>query len=240
MNPAPPFQPFGMAHTAVIVLVIVVPIAMAARTRGQKSPVLDRVLRGVFASLLIANYIGYVVFRWRHGTLAWAEMLPLQLCDWTMFVVIVALINGGRREWLGIAYFWGIGGSLQAIITPNLAVGFPDFRFLTFFLDHGVIVIGIIYLMMTRRFRPTSKSIWQTVLWSEVYFVVTIVIDLLTGMNYGFLLHKPEAFSILNYLSDFWPLYILQMHGLAYGFFAILYLPFAVYDLIKARGSFVR
>ena len=236
MNPPPPFEPFGIAHTTVIVLTLVLPMALAALARDQKRPALDRALRGVFASLLIANYLGYVVYRWRHGNLAWEEMLPFQLCDWTMFVVIVALINGGNRAWLGVAYFWGIGGSLQAIITPNLPVGFPDFRFLTFFLDHCVIVIGIIYLMISRRFRPTSKSIWLTLLWSEVYFIVTIVIDFLTGVNYGFLLHKPEAFSILNYLSDSWPLYILQMHGLAYAFFAILYLPFALYDLTKARA----
>ena len=52
-------------------------------------------------------------------------------------------------------------------------------------------------------------------------------------MNYGFLLHKPEAFSLLSYLSDSRPLYLLQMHGLALGHsLAVLYLPFAIYDLI--------
>ena len=35
-----------------------------------------------------------------------------------MFVIIVALWTGNRR-WLEIAYFWGIAGTLQAIITPN-------------------------------------------------------------------------------------------------------------------------
>ena len=65
--------------------------------------------------------------------------------------------------------------------------------------------------------------------------MVTIGVDLLTGVNYGFLLHKPEAFSILSFLSDSWPLYLLQMHGVALLFFLVLYAPFAVFDAAK-RG----
>jgi uncharacterized membrane protein YwaF len=72
-------------------------------------------------------------------------------------------------------------------------------------------------------------------LWSEFYFVVTLIVDLLTGFNYGFLLHKPEAFSILSFLSDSWLLYLLQMHGVALLFFLVLYAPFAVFDATK-RG----
>jgi len=47
------------------------------------------------------------------------------------------------------------------------------------------------------------------------------------------LLHKPEAFSILSFLSDSQPLYLLQLHGLALSFFLGLYAPFAIYDLVR-------
>ena len=67
--------------------------------------------------------------------------------------------------------------------------------------------------------------------------MVTLIADELTGFNYGFLLHKPEAFSILSFLSDSRPLYLLQMHGLAVLFFLGLYAPFAIYDLIKATKA---
>ena len=66
--------------------------------------------------------------------------------------------------------------------------------------------------------------------------MVTLVIDKLTDVNYGFLLHKPEAFSILSFLSDSWPLYLLQLHAVALLFFLGLYAPFAIYDLVK-RGQ---
>ena len=78
-------------------------------------------------------------------------------------------------------------------------------------------------------------SIVRVWMWSEFYFVVTLAIDKLTDFNYGFLLHKPEAFSILSFLSDSWPLYLLQLHGVALLFFLGLYAPFAIFDLTK-RG----
>jgi len=141
----------------------------------------------------------------------------------------------GRQRWFEVAYFWGIGGTVQAVLTPILHYGFPDLRFFSFFISHCGIIIGVVFLMLTRRYRPLPMSIVRVFLWSEFYFVVTFIADKLTGYNYGFLLHKPEAFSILNFLSDSRPLYLLQMHGLALLFFVVLYVPFAIVDLVTGR-----
>ena len=175
----------------------------------------------------------------RFGLTIWQRALPMQLCDWAMFVIIIALCTGNRR-WLEIAYFWGIGGTLQAIITPNLAFGFPDLRFISFFVAHSGIIIGIVFLMLIYGFRPRAAGILRTFLWTEVYFVVAFTVDSLTGENYGFLLHKPEAFSLLSYLSDWRPLYLLQMHGLALLFFCALYAPFALVDLARGKYGIVK
>jgi uncharacterized membrane protein YwaF len=62
---------------------------------------------------------------------------------------------------------------------------------------------------------------------------VAFTIDLLTGENYGFLLHKPEAASLLSLLSDSRALYLLEFHALAFLFFCLLYAPFAIVDLVR-------
>ena len=54
-----------------------------------------------------------------------ADALPMQLCDWAMFAVIAALVTL-RRGVYEVAYFWGLAGTLQAILTPNLQSGFPE------------------------------------------------------------------------------------------------------------------
>src|SRR6266516_1463240 len=202
------FQPYGLPHRAVIFLTRVLPFARAAILRRTKSPGIQCRIVVLLSAVLTLNYLGYVIFVRSHGVVSWQQMLPLQLCDWGMVVVIVAMWTGNQR-WFEVAYFWGIGGTLQAVLTPNLRFGFPDWRFISFFTSHSGIIIGVVFLMLTRRYRPYPLSIVRTFIWSEFYFVVTVIVDGLTGFNYGFLLHKPEAFSILSFLSDSRPLYLL-------------------------------
>jgi len=237
MNEEPQFHAFGTSHLTVIGLTIILPIVLAFTVHRTKSRHLERAICFTISALLIINYVAYLIVARRFGITEWYKALPLQLCDWAMFVIIVALWTGNRR-WLEIAYFWGIGGTLQAIITPNLRYGFPDLRFISFFVAHCGIIIGIVFLMLVYGFRPTAKGILRTFFWTEVYFVVVFTFDLLTGENYGFLLHKPEAASLLSLLSDSRPIYLIQFHLLAFAFFCVLYAPFAIVDLF--RKGFLR
>ena len=228
----PEFHPWSLSHLVVIFLTVALPFILALIVRRTRSPRLERSIRLTISLLLLINYIAYVFVARNFGVDRWYKLIPLQLCDWAMIVIIVALWTGSRR-WLEIAYFWGIGGTLQAIITPNLQFGFPDLRFISFFVAHSGIIIGIVFLMLIYGFRPRPIGILRTFAWTEVYFVVAFTTDLLTGENYGFLLHKPEAASLLNFLSDSRVPYLIEFHILAFLFFALLYAPFAIVDLVR-------
>jgi len=239
MDAARAFRPFGLAHLIVMALTISLPFVLAAFVRKSRWARSERIIARLFAVLLLANYVGYEIYLALTEGLAWQKALPFQLCDWAMVAIIVALLTG-RERWLEVAYFWGIGGTLQAIITPDLKYAFPDVRFLTFFIAHSGIVVAIAFMMIVKRFRPHWFSIVRTFAWSELYFVIAITVDLLTGENYGYLLHKPAAASLLDALSDHRVVYILQMHFLALVFFVVLYLPFALYDMItSARNKLI-
>ena len=234
MDPGPPFQAFGVAHITVILLTITVPFLLAAIVRRAKSRSAERVVVITLSALLVVNYVVFMCLVRQFGAVSWKQVLPLQLCDWGMVVVIVAMLTGSQR-WFEVAYFWGIGGTLQAVLTPNLRFGFPDFRFISFFVSHCGIIVGVVFLMLVHRYRPCPMSIVRVLLWTELYFIITVTADASTGYNYGFLLHKPEAFSLLSFLSDSRPLYLLQMHGVALLFFVILYLPFAIVDAFRRK-----
>ena len=236
MDAARAFRPFGLAHLIVMALTISLPFVLAAFVRKSRWARSERIIARLFAVLLLANYVGYEIYLALTEGLAWQKALPFQLCDWAMVAIIVALLTG-RERWLEVAYFWGIGGTLQAIITPDLKYAFPDVRFLTFFIAHSGIVVAIAFMMIVKRFRPHWFSIVRTFAWSELYFVIAITVDLLTGENYGYLVHKPAAASLLDALSDHRVVYILQMHLLALVFFVVLYLPFALYDLVRGSAS---
>jgi hypothetical integral membrane protein (TIGR02206 family) len=231
------FRPFGLAHLMVIALTVALPFIMAAFVRKSRWPLSERTVGQLLAGMLLVNYLGYEIYLAATVGLEWKKVLPVQLCDWAMIAIVVALLTG-RNRWLEVAYFWGIGGTLQAIITPDLRFAFPDIRFLTFFVAHCGIVVAIAFMMIVKRFRPHWFSIVRVFAWTEFYFVLTITVDLITGENYGYLLHPPASASLLDALSDNHILYIVEMHLLALGFYLVLYLPFALYDLASnRRGS---
>ena len=234
MNSQPVFLLFGTAHLVVIFLTVLIPLGFGIAVRLTGSRPLDRVVVFCIALLLLTNYFGYAFYLLSHDLLVWQQALPFQLCDWAMITVIVALWTA-RPSWTEVSYFWGIGGTFQAILTPNLQVGFPDIRFISFFVGHCGIVAGVIYLLIARRFRPTLGSVWRTLAWSQLYLFVTLAVAYLTNVNYGFLLHKPQAASILDYLSNTRWLYLVELNGLALLFFAVLYAPFAITDLGESR-----
>jgi hypothetical integral membrane protein (TIGR02206 family) len=216
----------------VIALTISLPFIFAAFARKSRWPRSERLIAKLLAGLLLFNYVGYEIYLASTVGLSWQKALPFQLCDWAMVAILVALLTG-RERWLEVAYFWGIGGTLQAILTPDLKYAFPDIRFLTFFVAHSGVVVAIAFMMIMKKFRPHWISIVRTFAWSELYFVLAITADLITGENYGYLLHKPAAASLLDALSDDRIVYILQMHLLALLFYFVLYLPFALYDLAR-------
>jgi hypothetical integral membrane protein (TIGR02206 family) len=232
MDSAPEFHAYSPSHLTVIFLTVALPFVLALIVHRTKSRLLERSICFAISALLLINYVAYLIVARQFGVAAWQKMLPMQLCDWAMVVIIVALWTGSRR-WLEMAYFWGIGGTLQALITPNLRFGFPDLRFISFFVAHSGIIIGIIFLMLIYGFRPRPIGILRTIAWTEFYFVIAFTVDLLTGENYGFLLHKPEAASLLNVLSDSRLLYLIEFHLLAWIFFCALYAPFAIVDLVR-------
>jgi hypothetical integral membrane protein (TIGR02206 family) len=232
MDNAPEFHAYSASHLTVIFLTIALPLVLALFVHRTKSRFLERSICFAISALLLINYVAYLIVARQFGVAAWQKMLPMQLCDWAMVVIIVALWTGSRH-WLEIAYFWGIGGTLQALITPNLRFGFPDLRFISFFIAHSGIIIGIIFLMLIYGFRPRPIGILRTIAWTEFYFVIAFTIDLLTDENYGFFLRKPEASSLLSFLSDARPIYLIEFHLLAWIFFCVLYAPFAIVDLIR-------
>jgi hypothetical integral membrane protein (TIGR02206 family) len=227
------FRPFGLAHLIVIALTISMPFALAAFVRKSRWPRSERIIGRLFAVLLLFNYVGFEIYLAATQGLLWQKALPFQLCDWAMVAIIVALLTG-RERWLEVAYFWGIGGTLQAVLTPELKYAFPDIHFLTFFIAHSGIVVAIAFMMIVKKFRPHWISIVRVFVWSELYFVLTITVDLLTGENYGYLLHQPSTPSLLDALSTERVVYILELHLLALIFYVVLYLPFALYDVITS------
>jgi hypothetical integral membrane protein (TIGR02206 family) len=234
VNAANAFQPLGLSHLIVIALTIALPFILAAFVRRSRRPRSERIIGRLFAVLLLFNYVAFEIYLASTGGWLWQKALPFHLCNWAMVAIIVALLTG-RERWLEVAYFWGIGGTLQAVITPDLQYAYPDIHFFNFFIAHSGIVVAIAFMMIVKKYRPRWFSIVRVFAWSELYFVFALIVDLLTGENYGYLLHPPATASLLDALSHNHLVYILELHLLALAFYSVLYLPFALYDLARKQ-----
>ncbi len=228
------FHRYGAMHLAIICVTIGAPVTLGLVARNRRGgDIVTRVSGYALSSLLIVNWGAEYVYNYVTRNMSVKHALPMQLCDWAAFVVIVALLRRNRRLY-EVAYFWGLSGTLQAILTPNLQVAFPDFRFISFFVGHCSIVAGVIFMTVAMRFRPVAGSLPRAWLWSQVYLAAALLVNRLVDGNYGFLSHKPNGASLLDILSTDKVTYILELDLLAIAFFVALYAPFAVYDLAKA------
>src|SRR2546430_11993464 len=76
-----------------------------------------------------------------------AASLPVQLCDVGGFVAAAALL--WRQPLLvEVAYFWGLGGTLQALLTPDLQDHFPSFPYLQFYVTHDLVILAALFLVI--------------------------------------------------------------------------------------------
>jgi hypothetical integral membrane protein (TIGR02206 family) len=227
-----PFIPFGRAHIDAIVLALLVPAILAALVRFANSKAVTNTVRGLFAAELIAMY---ALWFWLLYTGIVGNALPMHLCDWAAIATIVTLIRPNQRSF-ELAYFWTFSGTLQATLTPELALGWPDLRFVIFFGFHCGVIAGVLYLMLGMRMRPYPDSLPRVIGWTVFYGIAAGTVDWITGANYGFLRGKPVNPSALDLLSP-WPWYIAELVPIGIAFILVLYLPFFVVDRLRPHAS---
>jgi hypothetical integral membrane protein (TIGR02206 family) len=229
---SPLFVLFGPSHQAAIALTLAVPLFMALAARHERlGRHADRMTRFGLGVLLILGWAVFLAVNGARGELALERSLPMHLCDWAQVALITALFTRNQFAY-ELGYFWGLGGTLQGVITPSIYYDFPDPQFIFFFIQHGGIIAGLLYLTLGSRMRPTLKSLLRVVLASLAYLAVAGLVDWLLGVNYGFLREKPAGQNLLTLLSP-WPWYIPQLVLIGMLSVVIYYLPFALADGLK-------
>ena len=132
--------------------------------------------------------------------------LPLQLCDAAILVAAVALWTG-RRLLIEVTYFWGLAGSVQALITPDLPQHFPSFPYLQYYLAHGGVVVAALFMVSGLGLWPRRYAAVRVGAVTVAYAAVVGLVDALTGANYMYLHNKPPAPTLLDAMGP-WPWYI--------------------------------
>lgn len=221
-----PFHRYGLEHGVTLVLVAAAALLLTLAARRSREST-GRVHSGIRFTLaaLLAGGLGFaLVNALPLRGVEWLDILPLHLCDLAVVVAVWALLSRSPTA-CELLYFWGLSGTLIAMLTPDVDRGFPDSRCLAFFGLHGAVAISAVVMVYGVGVRPRPGANLRVFWITNAYALLAGLIDVLTGENYLYLRSKPSQPTILDVMGP-WPWYILAADVVAFGLFWALMVPF--------------
>ena len=234
--PGHTFVFFSPPHWIALLILFGIFGALWLKRDWFSTPKRDLRTRWIIAILLLVQEISLNIWHISIGDWDAGSTLPLHLCGVGIVLAAFLLIN---RNYLlyELVYFWGLGGAIQALLTPDIgAYGYPHYRFFQFFISHGALIFASLYMTWIGGMRPTHRSIWKVMGITNIYLVFIAGFNYLTDGNYLFICHKPMSGSLIDVLGP-WPWYILSLEVVAVISFYLYYSPFALKDLIEKSRS---
>lgn len=210
------------APLIVIAGLSVLAVMLPWRWGGPPWGIVVAVLAGV---LLAAQLSWWAVLATRPNWTP-ATGLPLELCDVTAVVGAFAL--WWRRPILvEVLWFWGIGGGVMALLSPELPGAFPSWLFFQYYVVHGGIVVAPLLLSIGLRVWPRPGAVWWVAAVTLGYALCMALVNIVTGGNYLWMRHPPSTASLLDVLGP-WPWYLLSVAAVGFVFLLLLQAPFTI------------
>lgn len=227
----PSFVIFSTAHiVAVIIGFVIIYILFLMRNKwGGIEPI-----EKFYALSLLIMELLYQTWMWKTERWDVSYSLPLELCSISLILTIVLLWTGSRHLY-DFVFYAGIGGALQAIMTPDLELSFPHFRYFHFFYTHFGIILTACYFTWYKGYRPTFIGIVKTMILLNLILPIVFLVNWLFRGNYMFLRAKPTGGSLLDYLGPY-PWYLLSLEFVAFLIFLLLWSIFRNSEMEK-RGT---
>lgn len=208
-------------HVVALVAIAVATAVLVVAARKAPGPWML-----VFAFLLVVDEASWWVYLAAGGVPGRVPMqsLPLQLCDVAIFVAAAALWT--RRPLLvEVTYFWGLAGTIQALLTPDLPQHFPTYPYFQYYIAHGGVVASALMLVVGLRMHPRPWAVLKVAALTVAYAAFVGLIDAVTGADYMYLRAKPPSTTPLDLLGP-WPWYIGAAMLIGVALLAILDAPF--------------
>lgn len=223
------FDRWGGEHLAMLAATgaMTILVYRVCRTSARSSAALrfGPLLLVAIAVLIAGSEIGSHAWRVYEGIWNYRTNLPLHLCDLTGALVIWLLLERavcfshppGRaaRRFEELAYFWTLAGTTQALLTPDLASGFPSWPYWEFFVSHGAAWAAVVGLVLGGELRVRRGAFWGA--WRVTLLVGACVglLNIPLQSNYMYTCGPPEQASIYDYFGRWpWSLVTLAALGL--------------------------
>jgi hypothetical integral membrane protein (TIGR02206 family) len=211
---------FGPLHLTLLGIITAIAALLSVLLRKQKLPA--TAVRLTLGYGLAINEFIWWAFRYSHEGLH-LNNLPLQLCDASLWMTIVACITL-IPTFVEFAYFAGLAGAGMALLTPDLWSPWPSYTAIYFFLAHGGIVIGAAILVYGRISPLREGAVWRAFGLLLAYAAIVGTFNAIVKSNYMYLREKPANASLLDALGP-WPMYLIAGAAVGFALYWLLWLP---------------
>ena len=174
------------------------------------------------AILMIVFDLSDDLIRLKLGTWNYTKDLPIHLCGFSIFLGALMLINKNQFIF-ELVYFWGLGGALQAILTPDVTTFHTPWHAFSSQVSHGLIILSVSWMIIVERKRCLKGSLLRAILITNIMMFFAGIFNFFMDSNYFFLCAKPNTVS--PFLMGEWPYYILSMEIFGILMITILYIP---------------
>jgi hypothetical integral membrane protein (TIGR02206 family) len=216
---------FSPEHLVPLGLLVVVAVALCTAARRAPGRWTE-VVAAIVAVAIVITELSWQPYALASDNWSAASSLPVQLCDVGGFAAAAALL--WRQALLvEVAYFWGLGGTVQALLTPDLKDHFPSVPYLQFYATHDLVVLAALFLVVGLRLQPRTGAVRRIFLLTLAFAAVIGLIDLVTGGNYLYLRQVPAQGSLLSVMGP-WPWYIAVGALLTLFVLTVLHAPFGL------------
>ena len=233
---AQPFVMFSGSHLVTLLIIISIAFLLPAiiKNNTYDNKIIIAKIIGISAILLelIKPFI------WHYSMdFPWANLIPIHMCNLSTLFIGIFLITE-KRIFYEVSFFWGIGGGINALLTPDIPKDFPDPQFILFFIGHGLLIIAIVYASLSLNNRPTLQSVRNGIYFSLAVLPIIYAINKIVGppANYWYLGTKPVGESLLDFFPEP-PLHIPVLIILGIIVFYLIYSPYWIYDKFKEQDA---
>jgi len=200
---------------------------LSIRSRGQ--------FEKTWAYLLIASYFAMTGISMLRGEASWGTSLLFHMCGFSRLLLVGYLLT--RKKWMGeLVTFTGLAGGLQSLLTPEFTHGLHPVYVTDYYFNHASIVGIGIYIILVHK-QPLKPYAWLRSFGRiQIMALIALVVNLLTGGNYMYLMTPPIVDNPLIVSSTEFPyLHVLFFEVAALLNFALIHL---VLGRIKVRDRY--
>lgn len=215
------FQPFSPLHFAILAGYALVTVVLAVVGLKWRGTAREQPLHRAWTACVILVQVVNILYWATPPNLEPRSSLPLHICDIAGITAVLAMMMRAR-VWRTVLYYWGLGLSTQAFLTPVITDGPDTFRFHLFFASHLTIVATAVYDLVVRGYRPVWRDLFVITGVLAVWIAAVLPLNIITGWNYGYIGNtKPLQPTLIDRLGP-WPLRLVWMFLLAEGAFLVM------------------